>query len=77
MLVGDERLCEETFGAGVVVAAEFLAEPIQNNCKVLLGLVVEDQRDLNLVVLCNGEIVLNDELLPDLNDLLEKGLSID
>lgn len=44
---------------------------------MLLGLVVEDQRDLNLVVLCNGEIVLNDELLPDLNDLLEKGLSID
>ena len=77
LLVSDERLSEETFCAGVVVPAKLLAEPIQNNCKVFLGLVVQNYRDLNLVVLCDGEIVLNDELLPDLDYLLEKGLRVD
>ena len=54
LLVSDKRLCEEAFGTCVVVPAKLLAEPIQNNCKVFFGLIVENQRDLNLVVLCHG-----------------------
>ena len=44
---------------------------------MFLCFVIEDQWDLNLVVFRHGQIVLNDELLPDLNDLLEEGLRVD
>ena len=32
LLVCDEGLCEEAFCAGIVVPAELLSEPIQNDC---------------------------------------------
>ena len=44
---------------------------------MLFGLVVQDQRNLDLVVLCYRQIVFNDELLPNLNDLLEERLGVD
>ena len=44
---------------------------------MFLCFVIEDQWDLDLVVFRHGQIVLDDELLPDLNDLLEEGLRVD
>ena len=76
LLVSNEGLCEQAFGAGVVVATEFLTEPVQNDCKVLLSFVVKDEGDLDLVVLGNGEIVFNDEVSPDLDNLLEKSFRV-
>ena len=44
---------------------------------MLLSFVVEDERDLNLIVLCHyHEVVLNDVVFPDLNDLLEERLRV-
>jgi len=44
---------------------------------MLLGFVVEDEWDLNLIVLCHyHEVVLNDVVFPDLNDLLEERLRV-
>jgi len=43
---------------------------------MLLSLVVKDEWDLDLVVLGDGEIVLDDEVPPNLDDLLEKGLGV-
>ena len=44
---------------------------------MLLCLVVSDERDLDLVVLGNGQVILNNEALPDLDDLLEERLGVD
>ena len=44
---------------------------------MLLGFVVEDEGDLNLIVLRDGQIVLDDERLPDLNNLLEESFGVD
>jgi len=45
---------------------------------VLLGLVVQNEGDLNLVVLSHDhQVVLDDVVLPDLHDLLKEGLGID
>ena len=77
LLVGDEGLGEETLSAGVIVATKLLAEPIQNDSQVFLGLVVQDQRDLHLVVLGHGQVILNDEVAPDLDDFLKESLRID
>lgn len=43
---------------------------------MLLSLVVKDEGDLDLVVFGDGEIVFDDEVPPDLDDLLEKGLRV-
>ena len=77
-LVGYETLSEKTSGACfIIVNFELFAEPIQDNCEVLLSFIVEDERDLNLVVLCHyHKVVLNDVVFPDLDDLREESLCI-
>ena len=76
-LVGNEGLSEEALGAGVVIEAQFFAEPVQNDAQVLLCLVVQDHGDLNLVVLGHDhQVVLDDVVLPDLNNLLEESLCV-
>lgn len=77
LLVGDQGLSEKTLSAGVIVATKLFAEPIQNDIQVFLGLVVQDQWDLNLVVLGNCQVILNDEVAPDLNNFLEESFRVD
>ena len=44
---------------------------------MLLSFVVENERDLVVIVISHHhQVVLNNEIFPDLDDLLEKGLGV-
>ena len=74
----NERLSEEALGACIVVAAKLFPEPVKDDCKVFLCLVIEDRRDIVTTIISWHYVsALDYKSLPDLNDLLEEGLGID
>ena len=75
-LIGDQGLREETFSACVIVAAKLGLEPRKDVPEVDLCLLVEDKGNLVLSVLHHEQVVFDDEILPDLNDLLEESLRV-
>jgi len=76
--IGHKGLREEALGASVIITTKFFSVPVENIGQMLLGFIVKDERDFCLVVLSHDhQIVLNDMVLPNLNDFLEESLRVD
>lgn len=79
ILEEDEGECEFAFSGLDVPLAELDLEKVENDTEVLLGffVVVSIYCCVGVVLDGTSKVLLNDELAPDLHDLLVEVLSID
>jgi hypothetical protein len=79
ILEEDECECEFAFSGLDVTLAELDLEEVKNDTEVLLGFLVVVSIYCCVGVVLDGasEVLLNDELAPDLDDLLVEVLGID